>query len=102
MNTVLRTCTTLATALTLAGCAAIQEGVVVSKHESGERWLDSNYYTIEYPFTDDGAAKARSKADQLCGREKMLAVQAERACTLERCTTHYQCVTPKDAKNYGL
>jgi hypothetical protein len=102
MNTVRKVSTTMAIAFTLAGCTTMQGGVVVSKHESGERWLDSNYYTIEHPFTDDGAAKARSRADQLCGREKLQAVQSERACTLERCTTHYQCVTPKDVKAYGL
>jgi hypothetical protein len=92
----------LAAAITVTGCLLTKGGVVVTKHESGERWLDSNFYTIEHPFTDAGEAAARSRAEQLCGQERKVAVQSERACTLERCTTSYQCVKPKDAKEYGL
>mgnify|MGYP001267649450 CR=1 FL=1 len=99
----LRSAATAVAGMTLlTGCLLTQGGVVVSKHESGERWLDSNFYTIEHPFTDAGEAAARSRAEQLCGQEKKLAVQSERACSLERCTTSYQCVKPKDAKEYGL
>lgn len=86
----------------LAGCLTMGGGVVVSKHESGERWLDSNFYIIEHPFTEAGEAAANGRANQLCGQESKVSVQSERVCTLERCTTSYQCVKPKDAKDYGL
>ena len=76
---------------------------MVIGNESGDpRFLDTNYLTIEHPFTDDGAAKAKARADRMCGQQKRSAVQSERACTLEMCVSHYQCVTPKDVKAYGL
>ena len=47
-------------------------------------------------------ADVRARAERLCGYQKRQAVQTERACTLEKCVTNYQCVTPKDVKTYGL
>ena len=46
--------------------------------------------------------QVRARAERLCSYQKRIAVQTERACTLEKCLTNYQCVTPKDVKTYGL
>ena len=95
---------TAALALLLAaGLAACADHVMVLGNESGDpRFLDTNFMSFEHPFSDEGNAAARARADRVCGQQKRLAVQTERACSMTRCTTHYQCVTPADAKAYGL
>lgn len=93
----------LAIALLIAtGLSACVDTMIIG-NESGEpRFLDTNFLIIEHPFTDKGTADARERAERLCGQQKRLAIQTERACTLTQCTTSYQCVAPKDAKAYGL
>lgn len=83
----------------LTGCA---DTMVIGNESGDPRFLDTNFYSLEHAFTDEGAASAKARADNLCKRNKRLAVQAERGCTLDRCVTHFQCVTPKDVKDYGL
>jgi hypothetical protein len=94
-------CVLLLAAL-LSACAGFGDGVRVISYDSGERWLNPNFHIIEHPFTDEGTARAKARADSLCASQQRRAVQSERACSLEKCTTHYQCVTAADAKSYGL
>mgnify|MGYP000960480945 CR=1 FL=1 len=90
----------LAIAACLAGCT---DNIMVLGNENGDpRFLETNFMSFEHPFTDKGEADVRARAERLCGYQKRQAVQTERACTLEKCVTNYQCVTPKDVKTYGL
>jgi hypothetical protein len=91
-------------ALALQGCAGMlpDSDITVTRYESGERWLNAGFYIIEHPFTDDGTARAKAKAGQLCGDNQKIAVQSERACSLARCTTTYVCMKPENAKASGL
>ena len=59
-----------------------------------------NYLTYDHPFTDEAAAKAKAEAEKLCAQRKQLAVQTSVACTMERCTTNFQCVDPKHPDQY--
>jgi hypothetical protein len=96
---------TLLLAGILSGCANLFPGSdinVITYQSSGERWLNASFYLIEHPFTDDGAARAKARADQLCAENKRVAVQSERGCTLEQCTTQYVCMKPEDVKAGGL
>ncbi len=84
----------------LTACA---DNVMVLGNESGDpRFLETNFMSFEHPFTEKGEADVRARAERLCSYQKRIAVQTERACTLEKCLTNYQCVTPKDEKTYGL
>ena len=90
----------LAIAACLAGCT---DNIMVLGNENGDpRFLETNFMSFEHPFSDKGEADVRARAERLCGYQKRQAVQTERACTLEKCVTNYQCVTPKDVKTYGL
>lgn len=92
-------------AILLPGCAGLfpnSDITVTSYESSGERWLNSGFYIIEHPFTDDGAARAKAKAGQLCSEQQRVAVQSERACTMEKCTTNFVCMKPEDARASGL
>ncbi len=99
--------TTTACALLLAiflpGCAGLipNSDITVTRYESGERWLNAGFYIIEHPFTDDGAARAKAKAGQLCSENQRVAVQGERACTMAQCTTNFVCMKPEDARASG-
>jgi hypothetical protein len=53
--------------------------------------LESNYITFEHPFTDAAADEARIRAERICGQRKQIAFKTASACSLTRCTTHYQC-----------
>jgi hypothetical protein len=53
---------------------------------------ESNYITFDHAFTDRGAEEARQRADKVCAEKKQVTIQTSRACSLERCTTSYQCV----------
>ena len=92
-------------AIALSGCAGLfpnSDITVTTYASSGERWLNAGFYIIEHPFTDDGSARAKTKAAQLCSEHLRVAVQSERACTMEQCTTNYVCMKPEDAKASGL
>ena len=87
-------------ALSLAACNA---NMMVIGNESGApRFLETTHLSFEHTFTEAGEESARSRAESECSKMKRVAVQSERGCTLEKCVTHFQCVTPKDAKAYGL
>jgi hypothetical protein len=73
--------------LACAGCA--QYGVT-----------ETNYFTIEHAFTDTAAARAQKDAGDTCARKKLIAVKTSGACTLTRCTTHFQCMSKEDAGKY--
>ncbi len=59
-----------------------------------------DYLTYDHEFTDQAAAKAKADAEKLCAQRKQLAVQTSVACTMERCTTNFQCVDPKHPDEY--
>lgn len=55
--------------------------------------MESNYLTYRHPFTDAAAAAVRRSAEELCGQRKQHAIRTSGACSLNECTTHYQCVS---------
>lgn len=61
---------------------------------------ESNYLTYEHPFTDAAAETALRNADRECAKKKQTAVRTTSACTLTRCTAHFQCVDPSEAAQY--
>jgi len=78
----------------LSGCAGVlPDNVIVV--------MQSNYITFEHPFTDAAADDVRSRAGKICAQRKQAAIRTERACSLSKCTTSYQCVDKADAGNYG-
>jgi hypothetical protein len=92
-------------AAALTGCANLlpdSDIKVISYKQSGERWLNASFYIIEHPFTEDGTTRAKARANQLCGESQRVAVQSERGCTLEKCTTNFVCMKQEDAKSSGL
>lgn len=93
----------LALTLSLSGCAGLIPGsdITVTSYQSGEGWLNASFYLIEHPFTDDGIARAQARADRLCGDSQRIAVQSERACSLEKCSTQFVCMKAEDAKAAG-
>jgi hypothetical protein len=56
-----------------------------------------NYFTLEHAFTDAAAARAFQEAAKTCAHKKLAAVKTGGACSLTRCTTHYQCMTREEA-----
>lgn len=77
----------------LTGCAgALPDNVIVVRQ--------SNYITFEHPFTDAAAVDVRGRAGKICEQRKQAAIRTERACSLSKCTTSYQCVDKADAGNY--
>ena len=78
---------TFALLMACAGCA--QYGVTETHH-----------FTTEHAFTDAAAARAQKDADGICERKKLVAVKTTGACSLNRCTTHFQCMTQADAAKY--
>lgn len=77
-------------ALLLAGAGCANQLVV----------SEGNYVTLEHPFTDAGAESARAAAERLCKTRKQETVRTASACSLTRCTTHFQCMAAEDAKQY--
>ena len=80
----------LALMLACAGCSA--PPLLVAQ--------ETNYLTYEHAFTEAAAADARKDAGKLCARTKLVAVRTSGACTLTRCTTHFQCMNKADAGKY--
>lgn len=70
-----------------AGCAPTVE---VTEHR--------NYMTFDHAFTDRAAEDVRQRAEKTCAKKKQIAVRTSRACSLDRCTTNYQCVDRDDPK----
>jgi hypothetical protein len=58
---------------------------------------ESNYLTFEYPVDDVATEDARKKAVAVCEGRKQVAVRSENICTLNLCTTTYQCMDKEDA-----
>jgi hypothetical protein len=59
---------------------------------------EGNYMTFDHAFTDRAAEEVRQRAERLCAQKKQVAIKTSRACSLERCTTNYQCVDRGSAK----
>jgi hypothetical protein len=59
----------------------------------------ANYTTFEHAFTDAGAEDARRRAQSQCA-QKQVAVKTTSKCTLQLCTTSFQCMEPDDAAKY--
>lgn len=73
-----------------AGCAPRVEQIVA----------ESDYLTYEHAFTDAAAETARRSAERQCAQKKQVAIKTSSACTLTRCTAHYQCMDKADAAKY--
>jgi len=56
-----------------------------------------NYLIFHHGFDQAAAQEVRRVADDVCATRKRVAVQTERACSLERCSTSYQCMDKGDA-----
>ena len=69
-----------------AGCAPFQ---IVT--------MERNYITYQHRFTDAAEAEVLKSAERLCGQRKQLPVRTSHACSLNDCTTSYQCVDPANA-----
>ena len=75
--------------LVLTGCSGISPLVVRDQY--------NNYMTFEHPFTDAAAAEVLGTAEKNCQRTKQAAIMTERACSLTKCVTSYQCAARADA-----
>ena len=84
----------------IAACLLLLTLVAASYGCTGLIVSAGNYLTYDYPFTDEAAAKAKAEAEKLCAQRKQLAVQTSMACTMERCTTNFQCVDRKHPDEY--
>jgi hypothetical protein len=74
---------TLLAAVALAGCAMSEQPDIA----------ESNYLTYHHPFTDAAAQATRQNAEKICAERKQVALQYRSSqCSLEECTTHYQCM----------
>jgi hypothetical protein len=80
---------TCAALLACAGCGTIYPGTIYPVTD------ESNYLTYDHPFTDAAAQMVLQNAGKICAERKQNAIKTSSACSLTRCTTHYQCV-PKD------
>lgn len=61
---------------------------------------ETRHLTLEHAFTDAAAARALKDAERTCAQKRLIAVKTSSACSLQRCTTHYQCMTREDADKY--
>lgn len=61
---------------------------------------ETRHLTLEHAFTDAAAARALKDAERTCAQKRLIAVKTSSACSLQRCTTHYQCMTKDDAATY--
>lgn len=77
----------------LAGCADTSMLVGYEK--------DENFLSFNHPFTDKATAEVQARAERLCGLRKQVVIQTSRACSLEQCTTNFQCMDAVDAAKYG-
>lgn len=73
--------------LLLAGCAGFQRA---------DYGADRNYLSFSYPFTDKAAADALARARKVCLQRGKVAIQTSNTCSLEQCTTNFQCVDSAD------
>ena len=71
--------------LLMAGCADYQ----LSSYGQ-----DLNFLSFQHPFTDKAAADVLASAKRFCLKRGKAAIQTSNTCSLEQCTTHYQCVDP--------
>ena len=78
----------------LTGCAGCSTDSVIEV-------MQENFITFKHPFTDGAAADVRRRAGSLCEQRKQAAVKTENVCSLEKCTTTYQCMDKADAATYG-
>lgn len=72
-----------------AGCGTIQPVI-----------NEGNYLTYDHPFTEAAAQAAQQNAGKLCAERKRDAVKTNSACSLTRCTSHYQCVLKDGSTGY--
>jgi hypothetical protein len=85
----------LVTLFLLAGCG----GAYQTFYGDQAGLFRANYTTFEHPFTDAGAEDARRRAQSQCA-PKQVAVKTSSRCTLQLCTTSFQCMEPDDAARY--
>jgi hypothetical protein len=62
---------------------------------------DENFLSFNHPFTDAAAADVRVRAERICGLRKQVVIQTSRTCSLEQCTTNFQCIDAADAAKHG-
>ena len=79
-----------------AGCAPR----ITQTHYTGSTFLDTNHISFQHAFDERTEAEVRSRAQEQCRQLKRLALQTSRSCSLDRCTTSYQCIPPEDAGKY--
>lgn len=82
--------------LALAGCGtgALLDGLPPNYI------AEDNYLTFEHAFTDATLEAVRRRAESHCANKRLAAVRTSGTCSLTRCTTHYQCMSPADAKAF--
>ena len=72
--------------LALSGCASVV--------------TETNYFTLEHAFTDAAAARALKEAEKTCAYKRLIAVKTSGACSLAKCTSHFQCMSKDEAATY--
>ena len=81
--------------LLLAACSAVTQTLLTHRDT-----FDPNYISFQHDFTDAAAAETQRRAASQCALKKRTAVETSRACSLAKCTTSYQCMTPDEAQAY--
>lgn len=61
---------------------------------------EGNYLTYDHPFTEAAAQAALTSAEKQCAQRKQVAIKTNSACSLTRCTTHFQCIDKSGAAGY--
>jgi hypothetical protein len=77
------------------GCGVTSVGGISGVRSSAYVSDDANYIRFEHAFTDAAAEEVRQRAEKICGDRKQAAIKTTSACTLSKCTTHYQCTGAK-------
>ncbi len=81
------------TILLLTGCA---------DYQLASYGPNQNFLSFSHPFTDKAAADVLASAKKVCLQRGKVAIQTSNTCSLEQCTTHYQCVDSADVTKDGL
>ncbi|WP_291990974.1 hypothetical protein [Candidatus Accumulibacter sp. ACC007] len=53
---------------------------------------DTNFLLFDHPNSEKAIADVRARAEGLCAERKQQATKTESVCSLDNCTTNYQCM----------
>jgi hypothetical protein len=90
----------LVTLFLLGGCSGIPFQSNQTYYTDPHDLFRANYSTFEHAFTDAAAEDARRRAQAQCAQRKHVAVKTSSRCSLNLCTTSFQCMEPSEAAGY--